>query len=125
MSAVVGVRIFRQKFNTALRLGVRMLLRSTLGARRRTLVRTCAMAVVVGGLALWTSMAGATITQGDFSIFGTLSSRWSGRWGLKSSNLIPCRGAGCNSAYPLIPVTYSGGQFDFSRWDLVQARQVA
>src|SRR5437016_3918889 len=30
---------------------------------------------------LWSSAAQATITQGDFSIFGTMYTRWSGRYG--------------------------------------------
>ena len=78
-------------------------------------------------VASFSTVAQATITQGDFSIFGTLSSRWSGRWGLKESNLIPCNRAvgACVSAYPFNPTHYSGGSYDFARWDLVQARQVA
>jgi hypothetical protein len=95
------------------------------GLKGATFTRASAIAVVAAGVALWSTIAGATITQGDFSIFGTLSSRWSGRWGEDSSNLIPCRGTACNSAYPLIPTHYTGGSYDFSHWDLVQARQVA
>jgi hypothetical protein len=68
----------------------------------------------------------ATITQGDFSIYGTLSTRWSGRWGEGGSkdNGTPTTFFGGN-AVPGTAATESGGSFDFSRWDLVQARQVA
>jgi len=82
---------------------------------------------------LWSSSAMATITQGDFSIYGFGQTRWSGRWGEA--------GAKGNSvaATPGFPIgvlggtarifdtpgsasSVSGGSFDFNRWDLVQAR---
>jgi len=68
----------------------------------------------------------ATITQGDFSVSGTFSSRWSGRWGeggAKDNGTQTAFVAG--SALPGTAATESGGSFDFNRWDLVQARQVA
>lgn len=61
----------------------------------------------------------ATITQGDFSLVGTLSTRESGRWG---------EGGARDTAAPIgspVAPTSSGGSFDFKRWDLVQARRVA
>jgi len=72
------------------------------------------------------SPATATMTQGDLSIYGTMSSRWSGRWGEGGSkdNGTPTQFIGGN-ALPGRAATESGGSFDFNRWDLVQARQIA
>jgi hypothetical protein len=78
-------------------------------------------------------MAMATITQGDFSVFGNLSSRWSGRWGEGSARngtpttFVPGKGAvpGTPGVNPGTAPTRTGGSFDFNHWDLVQARQVA
>ncbi len=72
------------------------------------------------------SSADATITQGDLSVYGTFSARWSGRWGEGGSknNGTPTQFVGGN-ALPGKAATESGGSFDFNRWDLVQARQVA
>jgi len=73
-----------------------------------------------------TVRANATITQGDFSIFGNLETRWSGRWGEGSSTAIPCAGTACLSpAASYNPGHYTGGSYDFSHWDLVQARSLA
>jgi len=68
----------------------------------------------------------ATITQGDLSVYGTMSTRWSGRWGEGGSkdNGTPTTFFGGN-ALPGTAATESGGSFEFNRWDLVQARQVA
>jgi len=85
------------------------------------------------------SAARATITQGDFSVFGFFESRESGRWGeggSKEGSSIPATFTG---PVPVIPgltapsliinpgraATESGGSFDFNHWDLVQARQLA
>ena len=75
------------------------------------------------------SPIGATITQGDFSVFATAETREAGRWGEGGSkdNEIP---ATLNSPTPNSPTTStpgrsateSGGSFDFNRWDLVEAR---
>src|SRR5712664_719008 len=43
---------------------------------RNLLIAACA-----GIATLWTSAANATITQGDFSVFGFFESREAGRWG--------------------------------------------
>src|SRR5216684_3023800 len=47
------------------------------GARWRNLL----IAACAGVATLWTSAANATITQGDFSVFGFFETRESGRWG--------------------------------------------
>jgi hypothetical protein len=96
-----------------------------LKADQRRWGRIFLSAVLAISAGLLTGRANATITQGDFSIFGTLSSRWSGRWGEDSSNSIPCRGTACVSVYATNPTHYTGGSYDFNHWDLVQARQVA
>lgn len=72
--------------------------------------------------AVFVGQAQATITQGDFEVFGSFSSRWSGRWGEGGA-----KGGQINSAggVPLAAARESGGSFDFAHWDLVQARQVA
>ncbi len=89
-------------------------------------------------LTLWSATAMATITQGDFSIFGQLSSRWSGRWGEGSSHggapatYVPATKGNAHAVelpgYPItagVPASRTGGSFDFNHWDLVQARQLA
>jgi hypothetical protein len=77
-------------------------------------------------IAAFVSTAEATITQGDLSFYGTMSTRWSGRWGEGGSRdngtpttFVP------GGAVPGTAASESGGSFDFNRWDLVQARQVA
>jgi hypothetical protein len=81
---------------------------------------------------LWSSAALATITQGDFSVFGFFETRESGRWGEGSST---CCGVGNLSrpsfilpGFPLMTAghaaTESGGSFDFNHWDLVEMRQL-
>src|ERR1700724_1859204 len=65
----------------------------------------------------------ATLTQGDLSIYGTMRTRWSGRWGeggAKNNGTPTAFIAG--SALPGTAAAESGGSFDFNRWDLVQAR---
>jgi len=90
------------------------------------------VSAVVIAVALWSSAARATITQGDFSLFGYFETRESGRWGEGST-----KDYGTQTTYehPIPSVTevktggkpagYSGGSFDFNHWDLVQARQLA
>jgi hypothetical protein len=79
---------------------------------------------------LWSSSAMATITQGDFSIFGFVQSRWSGRWGEAGAKAdstpttVSCAIPGVCLATPGTPSSVSGGSFEFNRWDLVQARQL-
>src|SRR5713101_8235365 len=77
----------------------------------------------VAGLAIilsWTA-ASATITQGDFTIYGVFKTQQSGRWG---------EGGAANLPKPTAPGSNvaskeTGGPFDFNRWDLVQMRQTA
>ena len=75
------------------------------------------LVAVTGAVAmLWSSPAMATITQGDFSIYGFVQTRWSGRWGIPGAK---------TTGTPTVPPSKSGGSFDFNRWDLVQARSLA
>jgi hypothetical protein len=92
---------------------------------------------------LWTSAAYATITQGDFSVFGFFESREAGRWGEGSEvglsrpatystapkdifgNTGPGGGAGAVQTGAGLPPGESGGSFDFNHWDLVEMRQLA
>ena len=73
----------------------------------------------------------ATITQGDFSVFGFFESREAGRWGEGGSNnngtpttsttVLP----GFTLNTPGTSATENGGSFDFNHWDLVEMRQLA
>jgi hypothetical protein len=90
------------------------------------------MVAVTGVVAmLWSSTAMATITQGDFSIFGFVQSRWSGRWGEGGAKgagtpaAVSCALPGICTSSRGLASSESGGSFDFNRWDLVQARQLA
>src|SRR5580700_2131476 len=80
---------------------------------------------------LWTSIAMATITQGDFSVYGYFETRESGRWGEGSSSR---DSTPTTFIHPTPTSTYAhpgqsfgitGGSFDFNHWDLVEARQLA
>ena len=57
--------------------------RRLVGARRRSLL----LAVVGTVGTLWASAAMATITQGDFSVYGFFETREAGRWGEGSSSI--------------------------------------
>jgi len=84
-----------------------------------------AIAVVVGVVALWSNVAMATITQGDFSVFGFFETRWAGRWGeagAQSGSFIPKTPPAVGGTLNGRAATVSGGSFDFYRWDLVEAR---
>ncbi len=105
------------------------------GIGRNVRWRSLLIAACAGVATLWTSAARATITQGDFSVFGYFESRESGRWGESSQGtgtstvLVP------NPGIPGLPPAFvakygasaghSGGSYDFAHWDLVQARQLA
>ena len=77
---------------------------------------------------LWSSSAMATITQGDFSIYGFVQSRWSGRWGESGAKgtstpaVLSCGVPGACLYSTGMATSDSGGSYDFNRWDLVQAR---
>ncbi len=79
---------------------------------------------------LWTSVAMATITQGDFSVFGFFETREAGHWGEGSSaqDATPTRIVHTGAQPFAIPGTAfgrTGGSFDFNHWDLAEARQLA
>ncbi len=106
------------------------------GFPSRELSRGLPWVAAVCLLTVWSSTAMATITQGDFSVFGYVSSRWSGRWGEGSSRNVtpttfsPATGTGAavgfpSDATPGSPGQRTGGSYDFNHWDLVQARQLA
>ncbi|MGA7870108.1 MAG: hypothetical protein WCA22_04335 [Candidatus Binatus sp.] len=89
------------------------------------------MAAVATVGTLWTSVAMATITQGDFSVFGYFETREAGRWGEGSSsrNSTPTL-----TTHPTPTTTFqspgksfgmNGGSFDFNHWDLVEQRNLA
>ncbi len=80
---------------------------------------------------LWTSVAMATITQGDFSVFGFFESREAGHWGEGSSSINSTQ---TTLVHPTVTSTFSipgqsfgitGGSFDFNHWDLAEMRQLA
>ena len=80
---------------------------------------------------LWTSVAMATITQGDFSVFGFFESREAGHWGEGSSSINSTQ---TTLVHPTATSTFSipgksfgitGGSFDFNHWDLAEMRQLA
>ncbi len=95
---------------------------------RNLLIAACA-----GVATLWTSAANATITQGDFSVFGFFETREAGRWGEGGSNgaQIPTKISAPTGTPPTQTITYgvaashTGGSFDFNHWDLVEMRQLA
>jgi hypothetical protein len=97
------------------------------GTRWRSLLITTVAMVA----ALWSSVAMATITQGDFSVFGFFETREAGRWGEGGSNLNSTPTtlfhptATSTFAIPGIAATKTGGSYDFNHWDLVEARQLA
>jgi len=80
---------------------------------------------------LWASAAMATITQGDFSVFGFFETREAGHWGEGSSsqNSTPTKlihpTVGTTFAIPGKSFGITGGSFDFNHWDLAEARQLA
>jgi hypothetical protein len=69
---------------------------------------------------LWGGRATATITQGDFSIYGNFKTQESGRWGESGARNGPSPIVGGQVA-----PRETGGSFDFEHWDLVQMRQTA
>ncbi len=109
-------------------------MKSKLGVGRGVCWRNLLIAACAGLATLWTATANATITQGDFSVFGFFETRESGRWGEGGNK----DGSGIPATYgPVVPgstttlltpgraPTESGGSFDFNHWDLVQMRQLA
>ncbi|MGH7778502.1 MAG: hypothetical protein ACREQR_01575 [Candidatus Binataceae bacterium] len=103
----------------------------TLGSERRACWRTLLVAAVATVATLWTSAAMATITQGDFSVFGFFETREEGRWGEGSSNnngtptTLTHPTPTTTLAVPGTAATENGGSFDFNHWDLDEMRQLA
>jgi len=93
--------------------------------------RSVLVAAVATVVTLWTSVARATITQGDFAVWGYVETREEGRWGEGSSstNATPTKflhpTATSTFASPGQSFGNTGGSFDFNHWDLVEARQLA
>src|SRR5271155_5206858 len=102
----------------------------TLGSGRIARWRSVLVATVATVATLWSTAARATITQGDFSVFGFFETREEGRWG---------EGGSANNGTPTtfthptptttvanqgIASSYTGGSFDFNHWDLDEARQL-
>jgi len=93
--------------------------------------RSVFVAAVATIATLWSTAAMATITQGDFSVFGYFESREGGRWGEGSSNnnatptIVSNALPGVTTAKLGTAATTNGGSFDFNHWDLVEARQLA
>src|SRR5208282_164736 len=99
-------------------------------ASERWLPRALGMLLVaLWHAVLWSGVATATITQGDFSFYGTLTSTWGGRWGEGSarggtpseSNGAPAPDTNIISVGKAPGET--GGSYDFNHWDLIEARQ--
>src|SRR5271169_4683236 len=109
------------------------MVKSKTGVGRGVCWRNVLIAACAGIATLWTSAANATITQGDFSVFGFFESRESGRWGEGGSNgaNVPTKISAPTGAPPTQTVNYgfaashTGGSFDFNHWDLVEMRQLA
>ncbi len=108
------------------------MVKSKLGVGRGVRWRNLLIAACAGVATLWTSAANATITQGDFSVFGFFETREAGRWGEGGTTggtpthfLFGTNGkAAAVTGFGVGP-THTGGSFDFNHWDLVEARQLA
>src|SRR5271169_6298880 len=106
------------------------MVKSKTGVGRGVRWRNVFIAACAGIATLWTSAARATITQGDFSVFGFFESREEGRWGeggAKSGTSAPATyvtgadpvfgiGTGAIQTSPGRAASRSGGSFDFNRW---------
>jgi hypothetical protein len=114
------------------------MVKGKMGVGRGVRWRNWLIAACAGVATLWTSAAYATITQGDFSVFGFFESRESGRWGEGSASGLskPATyvtgkdpvfgiGTGAIQTSPGRAAGASGGSFDFNHWDLVEMRQLA
>src|SRR5215472_16841569 len=97
----------------------------------RSMQRSMLVAVVASIATLWSTAARATITQGDFSVFGFFESREEGRWGQGSS---AGNGSATTFTHPTPTTTvakmglassYTGGTWDFNHWDVDELRQLA
>ena len=112
-------------------------MKSKSGVGRGVRWRYLLIAACAGVATLWTSAAKATITQGDFSVFGFFETREEGRWGeggSKDGTSIPATYTAGKSFLGLPATVFvnpgraageSGGSFDFNHWDLDEMRQLA
>jgi hypothetical protein len=77
-------------------------------------------------ISLWSGAAQATITQGDFSVFGNFRTQWAGRWGEGSDRggTFPTTTFGPTGTTNF-PASRTGGSFGLAHWDLVEAKVVA
>src|SRR5271155_4863803 len=104
------------------------MVKSKTGVGRGVCWRNLLIAACAGIATLWTSAANATITQGDFSVFGFFESRESGRWG-EGSEVGPtfqpgyttgpdflgaATGATFTGGRTGLPPEESGGSYDFN-----------
>ena len=104
------------------------MMKGKLGTGRGHWWRNLVIVACAGVATLWTSAARATITQGDFSVFGFFESREEGRWGeggAKDGTSAPATYAGPVQTSPGRAAGESGGSFDFNHWDLDEMRQLA
>ncbi len=94
------------------------------GTRWRSLM-VAAVATIV---TLWTSAANATITQGDFSVFGFFESERpvdGARAAPRSQRPDQDHSADAHLRLRFRGKRHTGGSFDFNHWDLVEMRQLA
>ncbi len=104
-------------------------------ARNTLSLRKVWRGTLIGAVAavamLLSTVANATITQGDFSVFGFFQTREEGRWGEGSS---ANNGTPTTFVHPTPTTTIAvqglassttGGSFDFNHWDLDEMRQLA
>jgi len=103
------------------------MVKSKLGVGRSVRWRSLLIAACAGVATLWTSTARATITQGDFSVFGFFESREEGRWGEGSAkdDGLPATYAGPLQTSAGRAAGEGGGSFDFNHWDMDEMRQLA
>ena len=107
------------------------MVKSKMGVGRGVCWRNLLIAACAGIATLWTSAANATITQGDFSVFGFFETREAGRWGEGGSNgaNVPTTFTGGSLKNTVThygwAASSTGGSFDFNHWDLVEMRQLA
>ena len=96
----------------------------TLGSGRAAQWRSLVVAAVAALATLWSTAARATITQGDFSVFGFFETREEGRWGQGTSAL---NGTPTTFTHPTPTTTVAaqglassttGGTWEFNHWDL-------
>jgi hypothetical protein len=89
------------------------------------------VAVVASIATLWSTAARATITQGDFSVFGFFETREEGRWGQGGSanngspNTIVHPTPTTTTVAPGLASSSTGGTWDFNHWDVDELRQLA